>query len=191
MASGRLIGIVAAVALSSSVVAADLGADDRSVITTVLEHFANRTDAHFYDDSAKLAVWPRTERVRSASFGYDYFNQGEGHCAVERALYESYVKRNAESRSVGNLLGESEKWRRVLATEEKTVSPAFPPPPGIERKPIKTLVTLTRPAYSRDGSLALVVLRFNWSIHGAEARYVVKRSDNAWAVQCSQLVFYP
>jgi hypothetical protein len=189
MASTHFITIVAGLALSASAGAVDTSTD-RAVVAAALDHFAGRTDAHFYDATAKLAIWPRTEKVRGANFGYEYFNQAEGHCSVARPLYDAFLRRNATSRTVGSLLSDSEKWRRVRPSEEKTISPAFPPPPGVERPPIKTLVALTQPAYSEDGARALIVLNFVWSIHGAEARYVLMRSNEKWVVDCSQLVLY-
>lgn len=121
---------------------------------------------------------------------YQYVNQGEGHCSIPKPLFLALVSRNTKSTAASDLLPQSTKWFVIRAGEEDKINPAWPPPPGVEkRKPIKTLVTLTKPAYSSDGLTALVFLDFAWSIHGADARYVLRRESDRWVVACSQLLF--
>jgi hypothetical protein len=165
-------------------------ADDRAVVTTVLEHFANRRDAHFYDASAILVIIADTDKTRGTDSDYQYLNQGEGNCAIPQPLYLSLRKRNSTPASAAQLAGKSSLWRFVTSKEAETISPAFPPPPGRERELMKTLVTLTKPGYSADERSAFVNLSFLWSIHGAEAQYLLRRVGSSWEVACSHLVFY-
>jgi hypothetical protein len=92
--------------------------------------------------------------------------------------------------AASTLVSTSPMWRIVDAEEADAIGPGWPQFSDKERDPVKTLVTLTKPGYSTDGNLAFVNLSFVWSIHGAEARYVLKRSGPAWKVACSHLVFY-
>lgn len=177
-----------AVGLTASSAAVGL-TTDQAVIEAALTHFAARKDAWFYDNSAPLAIWPRIEKSRWTADSYQYFNQGEGNCAVEQSLFEALRKRNQVGGPSSELLAKSDAWRLVRAEEEKTISPAFPPPPGVHRAPIKTLARLSRPGYSVDGSRALVFFSFNWSIHGADAQYVLTRANGTWVVACSHLSF--
>jgi hypothetical protein len=179
---------LAAVALGG---AASACADsvDREVMVTVLENFGARADAHFYDLSAKLAIAPTTQQLRDGETWYQYINQGEGHCSIPKPLYLDLVTRNAKPAAASELLPKSTKWFLVTPSEMDKINPAFPPPPGVARTPVKTLVTLTKPAYSSNGLTALVFLDFVWSIHGANARYVLRRESDRWVVACSQLLF--
>jgi hypothetical protein len=58
-------------------------------------------------------------------------------------------------------------------------------------EPIKTIATISLPAYSAGGDTAFVIFGFTWSIHSAVAQYVVRQSGQGWKVQCLQLRFYP
>jgi hypothetical protein len=174
------------------VIAANAWADpvDRDVVATVLDHFAARSDAHFYDVEAKLAIQPKTQQMKDGEVWYQYVNEDEGHCSIPKPLYLALVSRNVKSTAAADLLSKSTKWFVVRPGEEDKINPAFLPPPGVEkRKPVKTLVSLTKPAYSSDGLTALVFLGFVWSIHSANARYVLRRESDRWVVACSQLLF--
>jgi len=48
-----------------------------------------------------------------------------------------------------------------------------------------------RPGYSKDGQLAIVMFSIPWSIHHADATYVLVRQDGAWKVRVRQFVIYP
>lgn len=165
-------------------------APDREIVSTVLKHFAARTDAYFYDLQGVLLIWPATATAKGISM-YSGLEATEGECPASPSLYEALHSRNTATRPVSELLDPSGQWRLVKESEKKSVSPALPPPPnGPKRPPTKTLVTLYQPAYSSSGDTALVLFHFVWSMHGAAARYVVQRSELGWEVKCSKLVFY-
>jgi hypothetical protein len=92
--------------------------------------------------------------------------------------------------AASTLVSNSPLWRIVDAEEADAIGPGWPQFGDKERDPVKTLVTLTKPGYSADGNQAFVNLSFVWSIHGAEARYVLRRAGPGWEVACSHLVFY-
>jgi hypothetical protein len=173
---------------ASAIAAAEV--DDRAVLNTVLEHFSARRDAHFYDISATLAIHEKTEQMHGSDSDYQYLNQGEGNCAIPQPLYLSFRKRNSAPVPSTQLIGKSPLWRVVTDAEAKIINPAWPPSSGVKRPPVKTLVSLTKPGYSVDGQSAFVNISFLWSIHGAEARYVLRRAGVKWEVTCSQLIFY-
>ena len=179
---------LAAVALGGAA-SASADAVDRDVLVAVLKHFGARTDAHFYDATAKLAIEPKTQQMKDGETWYQYINEGEGNCAIPKPLYLSLVTRNAKPAAASDLLPKSTKWFFVRPSEVDKINPAFPPPGVEKRTPVKTLVTLTKPAYSSNGLTALVFLDFVWSIHGANARYVLRRETDRWVVACSQLFF--
>jgi hypothetical protein len=166
-------------------------ASEREVVTVVLDHFAARTDAYFYDRNSRLAVRRRTIAMGNAAPRYSEINKGEGHCSIPESLYAALVSGNAKDSPAQDLVSPSESWWVMTPAEESEIRPTFPPPPGKESVPVKTVVGLTRPVFSDDGLRALMFLQFLWSIHGAEARYVLAKRNGAWAVVCSQLVFYP
>jgi len=164
--------------------------DDRAVMKTVLEHFAARRDANFYDDTAILAISPRTQETRGPDSYYRYLNQGDGNCAIPESLYLSLRKRNSTTVAATQLAAKSLLWRVVDVEEANARSPGWPRPGSMELEPVKTLVTLTKPGFSTDGDLAFVNLSFAWSIRSAEAQYLVKRAGSTWEVTCSHLIFY-
>ena len=59
-------------------------------------------------------------------------------------------------------------------------------PPGVFERPIRAWL----PGYSDDQSVAVVRLSIPWSIHHAEATYVLQRADGKWAVLLRQFVYY-
>jgi hypothetical protein len=48
-----------------------------------------------------------------------------------------------------------------------------------------------QPGYSKDGRLAIVRFDIPWSIHSADATYVLVRQDGGWKVRVRQFVIYP
>jgi hypothetical protein len=183
--------LVAVSALGTLLPASCAESSEREVVTVALTHFAARTDAYFYHPSSRLAVRRHTVAMGNEASRYAHVNEGEGHCSISESLYSALVSRNAEAGPAQPLVSPSRSWWVMTPAEEAEIRPALPPPPGKEPIPVKTVVGLTRPAFSDDGARALIFLRFHWSIHEAEARYVVARQNAAWVVECSQLVFYP
>ena len=47
---------------------------------------------------------------------------------------------------------------------------------------IATLITPYTPGYSSDGTQAMVVLSFNWSIHTGYVIYVLRLKEARWSV---------
>ena len=163
---------------------------DREVLDVVLKHFAARSDAHFYDLDGKLLVWPQTASSKGISV-YSNLEASEGECPAPRRLYEGLNERNTLPRSAAAVLSQSDEWRLVKGSEEKTIWPTFPAPPDApKRPPTKTVITLYLPGYSDSGDTALVLFHFVWSMHGAAARYVLQREGPRWEIKCSKLVFY-
>ncbi len=170
--------------------AAPADTDDRAVLKTVLEHFSARRDANFYDDTAILAISPRTQQTRGPDSDYRYLNQGDGNCAIPESQYLAHRMRNSTTVAATQLAAKSPLWRVVDDEEANARSPGWPRPKDKELEPVKTLVTLTKPGYSTDGDSAFVNLSFAWSIHSAEAQYLVTRAGSRWEVTCSHLIFY-
>jgi hypothetical protein len=46
------------------------------------------------------------------------------------------------------------------------------------------------PGYSADGRVAVVRLSFGWSIHSAQATYILVRRDDQWSVVVRNLIFF-
>ena len=57
--------------------------------------------------------------------------------------------------------------------------------------PVKTAVDIARPAYFDKATTALVHFSFRWSIHRADANYVLRKQPNGWQVACVDVIHYP
>ncbi len=113
-------------------------------------------------------------------------------CEVPEDVSDRLAARNAESLAAAPLVTASRKWR-LIRPDEMTGDPPRDLLPDKTRagEPIRTIVYLSAPAFSESGDLAFVLLSFRWSVHEAQARYVLKASGSNWKVQCSDLFFYP
>ena len=180
------VSIVATVTLGAPAAYGD--ARDRAVVGAVLQHFAARSDASFYDPKGALLVVNETSKWVKGFTGLDALDE---ECPGTQPLYEALRNRNRGVHPVTEVLTPSKDWRSVKREEVTAMSPALPPPQsGGKRPPTKTLVNLHRPAYTESGDVALVVFHFVWSMHGAGARYILDRSGSKWRIRCSKLVFY-
>lgn len=165
---------------------------DARVIEVVLTHFAGRTDAMSSHEQGIVLVdrdtfpWTR-ERIRF--FTLD--QRPNQKCDIAPSLFDALVDRNTAVGSSAPMLAQSKRWRVVQSSETKSSGRFLDLTSSGE--PIKTIASLSSPAYSANGDTALVIFLFRWSMHRAIAEYILKRSDNNrdWSVQCSDLVFYP
>jgi hypothetical protein len=163
--------------------------NDADVIDAVLKHFTVRTDIQTTSPDGVTLVAQETEWWSEDRFNGFTLNRQSDSCELPPGLLERYFERNAKSTSSDALVTPQRKWRLVTTQELDGFTYGVPTqtPSGED---IRTLVSLSYPAYSPNGDTAFLMLGFTWSVHSAIAQYVMTRSDDEWVVQCSRLHFY-
>jgi len=156
--------------------------NDQAVLTSVLEHFSERSDTMSVNEGGVIVVRP-TSLTAEALTGE---LESAGECVGLERFSSSFAARNATEFPVDSIIGDSARWR--IATAEEAEVPLY----MFDFRSVKTKIWFSLPAYSRDGSEALVHFWFVWSDHGATAIYVLsKATDQAWNVSCTDLAFRP
>jgi hypothetical protein len=136
-----------------------------------------------------VLVDPMTDSWTAQKIGmYSLDRRTNAKCPRMIALLATVTVANAASTSAASLLAQSPKWRLLREDEKSSWEYLDVTKTG---EPIKTIASLSNPAYSADGAAAAVLMRFRWSIHDALAQYLVERTADTWKVTCSELVFYP
>jgi hypothetical protein len=161
------------------------GSRDADVVTVALEHFIARPDTMPYHESGVTLIETQTQKWVPG------MGDSGAKCEVSQELHDRLVARNAARQPASALLTTSKKWRLIQPDDVKKSDPLLLwHDKTAAGEPIRTVVQLSKPAYSESGDSAVVVLSFRWSIHSATARYVLESSGNDWRVQCSDLFFY-
>lgn len=149
---------------------------DSAVLTAALSYFAKTKDSAQYNPNGYVGVSPQTQSLASSWSDDDYYRMFSTlkHPAPRSAL-ASYLQRNRQSHPIGALSAADQSLRvekRDQLSDEVLLGKA----------PFRTYVHLQMPGYSSDGAWAFVTFDFLWSIHGAEAMYVLKREGGSWVV---------
>jgi len=163
---------------------------DARVIAATLEDFGARTDTMSLHEDGITLIRPETGSWALESLRGLSLERGDDKCETSRELYDRLIARNSSAVSAARLVSASKKWR-LVRPQETEKAPFILPDRTSVGEPIKTIVTISLPAYSASGDAAFVVFGFTWSIHGAVAQYVLRQSGQGWKVRCSQLRFYP
>jgi hypothetical protein len=181
-------GHAATVIILSAVL--QLGCDasrDADVITATLEHFTARADTMPWHKTGLTLIAAQTQKF-VPGMGRD-----SAKCHVPQELYDRFVARNAAALPAAPLVSSSKAWRLIRPDEMEGDPPAHDlrlTNQTADGEPVKTVVTLSVPAYSDRRDTVFLKLHFTWSIHGAVAEYLLKSAGNDWKVECSDLLFY-
>jgi hypothetical protein len=164
---------------------------DVEAISAALVHLAQRDDATFPNKHGLLLVEP-TSAVWTTqdlqTFGI-YTRRNE--CQPRLEPMDLVVSRNSAPLPLQNMLSPSIGWRFVGTAEASKAGEGFPLQTS-DGTPIKTVASISLPAFSNDGTEALVLVSFPWSVHTAIAEYVLTTNDSdEWKVKCSELHIYP
>jgi len=160
---------------------------DRQVVSAVLSHFVARTDEWFYAAAAKLAISSTTRKKFWVASDYQYLNQPGHKCEIDKPLYLEFLARNVKEEPVAAMVADSASWFIVPREQEKFLGVGMPTPENMTKRiAVKTLVKLSRPAYSKDGDRAFIMFSYPWSIHSAYAQYVLRRQTGKWNVECAE-----
>ncbi|NNJ27858.1 hypothetical protein [Alienimonas chondri] len=169
---------------------ADPKADDLAVFRTVLQHMAKRTgDDALWTSGDGVTLYISNESLAAGRSGID-----ETQISVDirgRTLPDgvlaSFYDRNAkptalpaeglESPTV--TVGEFEPGSHYNAFMDDVSFPDF-----------KAIVTFWRPGYSTDGRSALVRFIPSPTPHGATGYYLLRRTDDGWAVEWFETAYY-
>jgi hypothetical protein len=164
---------------------------DSEVVAAAFRHFADRTDTFSLHEAGLILVQPQTLSITpdlAVSVLGDVEKSGE--CSGLTRFAGALASQNGSSVSVAPLLLLSSRWRAMVDTDPPRSARYLDE--TISGEKIETMVWLTVPAYSGDGSSALVYLRFRWSmLHAADARYLIQRTPDGWGVKCSSFAIYP
>jgi hypothetical protein len=158
---------------------------DQTVLRAALQHFAERTDTSSMNENGVLLIAARSMPVdarQADSVTAEPFENA--NCKNRQSFRDSLLERNTRERRVAGFVGKSSRWRVVSGDDE----PALPI--GVSADDVKTSLRLSFPAYRPHGRAALVRFLFTWSIHSAEAIYMLEQHGNGWRVSCSDLFFY-
>ena len=163
--------------------------EDLAIIEIVASHFSARSDTLPYDKNGILLIRGDTPQLSRYSNSEQIVKLGkERGVDLPPQLVSALIKRNQKTVSLKGLLKEQKSFR--LATNQETSKPIWDLR-SKKQPPIKTLASFALPAYSPDHSQAIVRLEFNWSIHSADATYLLTKEKNSWKIISSFLVFYP
>lgn len=159
----------------------------KDVMAAVLDHFARRSDTSSFDEQGMILIDPVMDAWAGGEFTGLAPQDDQPACQADQTLYAKFVEQNGKERVAAQFLGAPGRWRLADPKELEQM-------PFLSRtsddKPLKTVVQLYAPAFSRDGKQAFALLSFTWSIHGAYAGYVVEKVDGRWRVKCSLLNFF-
>jgi hypothetical protein len=169
---------IASVACPYFARAANLGSEDTSVLAAVLSNFGKSRESAQFNRKGYLAVAPQTMPVDASLTYSDYFESFSPRLTppAPPAAMSNFLDRNRLSHSankLGRLGGSIRIVTRELARRDPTLSS------NPEYRPI---VFLRVPGYSDDSNWAYVDFQSLWSIHGADAVYLLKRIDGKWTV---------
>lgn len=174
-----IVSIVAAAACSPK--ASD---PDREVLIAVLTHFHQRQDLQGVSASGFMLLEPDTH-VWSRQSLESLQEDRADECQIPQPLYEGLYARG-DARPLGDVIAGQQGWR--VATREQLA-----PEHLLQRlsdQSIRTLVSVSKAGFSKDGRQAAVVLSFTTGVHGALARYRLARASGGWSIACSQLNYY-
>jgi len=182
----HVLGILAAVTVLGAEAALPI---DQEVTGAALNHFASREDASIGRDGLIL-IQSKTRKWTGELLRMFSLRRGNDACPITDELYDQLIERNSGEVPAEALIRASPRWRLALPMEENSVGGR-----GFNRsasgEPVRTVVSISRPAWSAKGDRAFVMFSFQWSMHSAIAHYLVERSTDGWTVKCSQLRFYP
>lgn len=160
------------------------------IMGIVLTDFASRKDTSPYHSDGIILIDRETGVWDEEHLRDEEINRPNSACAVSADLRAQFAIINFKKKPAASLIVHSPKWRLLKSeTEEKNSRDlVYDRTPSGQK--IRTVVTLSYPAYSSTGDTAFVLLSFAWSRHGALAKYLLKNSNSKWGVQCSELIFY-
>jgi hypothetical protein len=179
----RLCGLLALVLLTAC-----SNARDQAVVSTVLDDFTSRSDVSLPSAGITL-IAAETEPWSAEKYRYFNFDPRRDTCGVSSQVVEQHFARNVGSESAGWLVQSRDRWRLATLAELDSLDDGVPTLLPY-REEVRTSASISWPTYSADGSSALVLVHFRWSIHDAVAHYVVEGSGLHWKVRCSQFRFY-
>ena len=161
--------------------------EDKEVLSAALVYLAQQLDAQGIGTRGILLLRPMTRSWTHESLT-GFSDNPEDKCILEQELYSALAEGSETEQSVGPLVSTNDLWR-IGQEERRGQVPSFPPT-EFDGVPVRTVVTVSSPGFSRRGDEALVLLSFTWSVHDAVARVRMVRNNGVWTAQCVQFNFY-
>lgn len=149
-----------------------LSSRDVEVLTTVLTHFATRKDTWPANPRGYIAIEPKTAGTDWLLSGL--LQSGSLRKLVPASVIPDLTKRNAGPNLVPADLAAAAHVR--IQTREEAGDFIM------DNHDIATLITPYTPGYSSDGTQAVVVLSFNWSVHTGYVIYLLQHKEARWSV---------
>ncbi len=162
-----------------------LATPEAEIVGAALQHFASRTDTSSPHENGTILIEPMSSTYVGS---WPTSENPSESCVFPTSLVSTLVARNKSAVKASTLLPATRKWR-VLTDKDREgnrVYSLYSLPTG---ENIKTIMSLSRPAISKDGAMAAVIFEFRWSMHGALAFYLLNRVGASWKVRCSDLAF--
>lgn len=177
---------------SPAVASEKLQADiQRDVMRVVLRDFHSRRLDLLPKSSGVLLIQPESSALGGSEPRSFLRPSSELTCKLSDALRNRLLDNNRERVFAAQLVAPSKDWRLVDERDKQS---------GIEEnwfsgtargERVKTMMSIWRSAISKDTKRAFVYFSFLWSIHGADAHYLLERKGQQWKVRCTQFFYYP
>jgi len=160
-------------------------ADEREIVSAVLEHLSNRSDSPLGKPNGVILVKSKTDAWTRESLSY-YSSDPKSDCPITLSQYDHFAERNPAQLDARELVDETAAWK--FASEDDEKDSFLVGKKHSSGREIRTLLSVSTPA--GDAAGALVIFHFTWSIHGGLARYIVEQKNNHWEVKCSRIDIY-
>ncbi|WP_153067416.1 hypothetical protein [Steroidobacter cummioxidans] len=161
--------------------------EDKEVLGAALVYLVRQLDAQAIGTEGILLLRPMTRRWTQESIA-GFSENPKDKCVIPQELYSALVGGAETEKLVDSLVSTNKLWR-IGQEERRDQMPSFPPL-EFDGVPVRTVVTVSSPGFSRAGDEALVLLSFTWSVHDALARIRMARNGGVWRAQCVQFNFY-
>lgn len=109
----------------------------------------------------------------------------KNECEFSKNQKASFNQNNSKTISLRSVLEKSASYRFKTKEENK---PSVFVENMISGK-VKSYVFISKPGYSANDT-AIVIVSYTWSIHGALAKFIYKKKNDSWGLECSEYIIH-
>ena len=163
----------------------------REVLTVVLRDFHARKLEPLPLEPGILLVHRHSSVLKSGNLRSFMRPPSQQTCKLPSELQSKLIQVNSQTTDAEALVVPTKNWRLIdKSDEDGDIGEKWHLGPKRGER-VKTILSVWRPAISADANLAFVYFSFLWSIHGADAHYLLERKGKGWRVNCTEFFFYP